>query len=317
MKTPGYWQNNGLFSCLLLPAGKLYAAATALRLKLKKTQKAPAPVVCIGNLTAGGTGKTPVALAVAELLRQCGKKPAFVTRGYGGLLKGVMADLTRHTAKDIGDEPMLLAKKAPVAVNPDRYQGALTAIDAGADVLIMDDGFQNPGLFKDLSILVFDGGFGLGNGLPVPAGPLREDFAAGIGRADAAVIIGEDKHRLADKLSPLPVFGARTVALPLVLPDNKALAFAGIGRPEKFYNSLREQGITPIKTIDFPDHHFYTEEELQKLLSEADALGVAAVTTAKDFVKIPPALQPRFKVLEITVRWDDEQAFAQFVRSRI
>ena len=172
-------------------------------------------------------------------------------------------------------------------------------------------------MFKDLSILVFDGGFGLGNGLPVPAGPLREDFAAGIGRADAAVIIGEDKHRLADKLSPLPVFGARTVALPLVLPDNKALAFAGIGRPEKFYNSLREQGITPIKTIDFPDHHFYTEEELQKLLSEADALGVAAVTTAKDFVKIPPALQPRFKVLEITVRWDDEQAFAQFVRSRI
>lgn len=317
MKTPGYWQNNGLFSCLLLPAGKLYAAATALRLKLKKTQKAPAPVVCIGNLTAGGTGKTPVALAVAELLRQCGKKPAFVTRGYGGLLKGVMADLTRHTAKDIGDEPMLLAKKAPVAVNPDRYQGALTAIDAGADVLIMDDGFQNPGLFKDLSILVFDGGFGLGNGLPVPAGPLREDFAAGLHRADAAVIIGEDKHRLADKLSPLPVFGARTVALPLVLPDNKALAFAGIGRPEKFYNSLREQGITPIKTIDFPDHHFYTEEELQKLLSEADALGVAAVTTAKDFVKIPPALQPRFKVLEITVRWDDEQAFAQFVRSRI
>lgn len=317
MKTPAYWSKRGLTAGLLLPAGMLYSAATALRLKIKKPHKVSVPVICIGNLTAGGSGKTPTATAIATLLKNNGRNPAFVSRGYGGHLCGVMVDPKCHTAQDVGDEPLLLAREAPVSINPDRPQAALKAIDNGADILIMDDGFQNPGLHKDLSFLVFDGGSGIGNGWPVPAGPLRENFVAGVKRAQAAVIIGEDRHNLADKLENLPIFKATVVSELPALVSDKVIAFAGIGRPEKFYASLNQQGIKPIKTFDFPDHHFYSPQELENLLQQADAAKAELVTTAKDFVKIPPQMQPLFKVLEIKVKWENEDALRQFIFERI
>ncbi len=313
MKTPDHWQNKGFYAKMLLPAGMLYAAATALRCKIKQPQKVSVPVICIGNLTAGGTGKTPTATAIADLLKQDKYKPAFVSRGYGGKLCGVMVNVRQHTAQEVGDEPLLLAREAPVSINPNRFLAAQKAIENGADILIMDDGFQNPGLYKDLSFLIFDGSVGIGNGWPVPAGPLRENFINGIKRAQAAVIIGEDRHRLADKLHGLPLFGAKIVSELPPYSFDRVVAFAGIGRPEKFYDSLRQHGLEPIKTINFPDHHFYSQQELTELLQLAQAENAKIITTAKDFVKIPPQMQPLFHVLEIKIKWDNEQALRQFI----
>lgn len=317
MKTPKFWDKKNITAKSLLPIGVVYSAITALRLKIKKTKKINIPVICIGNLTAGGTGKTPVAIAVSELLQNQGYNPAFVSRGYGGKLSDVLVTPQIHTAKDVGDEPLLLARQAMVSINPNRYLAALKAQQNGADIIVMDDGFQNPSLHKNISFLVFDGSFGIGNGYPLPAGPLRENFAAGIKRADAAMIIGKDQHNLAQKLAGLPIFyGKITSQLPQ-LNSNKVIAFAGIGRPQKFYTSLSELGLELVDTIDFPDHHFYTPAELRNLVEQAETNGVDLITTAKDFVKIPQELQSRFKVLEIKIRWENERKLEQFISDKL
>ena len=312
MKTPTYWKERNIISDILLPFGGLYNCATYLRLKFKPSKKVDIPVICIGNLTAGGTGKTPVAVSVAALLQQHHKKPFFVSRGYGGTLKNIIVNSQTHTPRQCGDEPLLLAKQAPVVVNSDRYAGALTALHNGAELIIMDDGFQNPGLHKDLSFLVFDGNFGLGNGRCIPSGPLRENFSAGLKRADAAIIIGTDRFNLRQKIN-LPCFGASVAPVPQKIKNPHIIAFAGIGRPSKFYRSLRESGFNLLKTFDFPDHHYYTEKELFELIGESEKLGADIYTTSKDFVKIPSELKSRFKVLEISICWDNAQELADFI----
>lgn len=317
MKTPTHWQNKNLLSYALLPLGFLYAQATALRLKYKKSRAVDIPVICIGNLTAGGTGKTPTSIAVAEIVQKLGKKPFFVSRGYGGTLSGVIVDNRKHTPKQVGDEPLLLSQKAGVSINADRFAAAQKAIVNGAEVIIMDDGFQNPGLKKDLSFLVFDGGSGIGNAFPLPAGPLRENFTAGIKRADAAIIIGEDKTNLHAKIKNIPVFEADICAKPAENIDKQVIAFAGIGRPQKFYDSLRHENISILQTIDFPDHHFYSENELQNLIKMAQQENADLITTSKDWVKIPPHLQSHFKVLEIYVAWKNPQALTDFIREKL
>lgn len=317
MKTPAHWKHKNILAAALLPFGLLYAAATALRLKLKRPRAAARPIVCIGNLTAGGTGKTPTAVSVAKILKEQGLNPFFVSRGYGGSLSGVIVDRQLHSAAQTGDEPLLLAREAGVSVNADRFKAAQKATEAGADVLIMDDGFQNPGLKKDVSLLVFDGGFGVGNALPLPAGPLRENFKAGLKRADAAVIIGDDATGLRGRLGSLPIFNGKMRALPLDDTQTPAIAFAGIGRPEKFYNSLRELGVTIVKTFDFPDHHAYREKELHNLIDLAWKEDAQLITTAKDFVKIPRDLQHHFKVLEIEIEWQDKKALADFLKDKL
>lgn len=317
MKTPSYWNSNNLLSSCLSPFGSLYALATRLRLKFKKSQQASKPVICIGNLTAGGTGKTPVAVSIAKLLQTHGKKPFFVSRGYGGTLKSVMVDNKNHSAQQVGDEPLLLARQAPVIVDSERYNGACLAISNGAEIIIMDDGFQNPSLKKDLSFLVFDGNIGIGNGLCIPAGPLRENFKAGLKRAQAVIIIGEDKHDLASQVAGLPVFKASIQAVNPELSATNIIAFAGIGRPEKFYNSLKLLGCNIIKTFNFADHHYYTKNELDNLLHQSRYFNAELVTTAKDFVKIPADLQPNFKVLEIEIKWEDENSLSSFILSHL
>ncbi|MBR5482780.1 MAG: tetraacyldisaccharide 4'-kinase [Alphaproteobacteria bacterium] len=314
MRTPRYWKNKNLISFLLLPLGSVYAGLTALRIKIKKPQKVEKPVICIGNLTAGGTGKTPTAVTIAQIVKELGYNPMFVSRGYGGKLCGVMVDKDKHTPQDVGDEPLLLAREADVSINSNRVKAAQKAIENGADVLIMDDGFQNPGLNKDISFLVFDGGVGVGNAFPVPAGPLRENFENGLKRANAAIIIGEDKTDLKEKLGDMPVFYGKMK--PSVLPENcgKFIAFAGIGRPEKFYNSLQELGANVSKTFDFPDHHFYSEKELKELIDMAWKEDADLITTAKDFVKIPQELQHHFKVLEIEIEWQNREDLRDFIK---
>lgn len=313
MKTPEYWQTDSFLSKLLAPISVFYGFITQLRLKFHKSPKVDVPVICIGNITAGGTGKTPVSLAIARMLINDVYHPFFITRGYGGKIKNVIVNNKKHTPKDVGDEPLLLSKIAPVAVNPNRYKAAKLAIKEGADLIIMDDGFQNPSLHKDLSFLVFDGSYGIGNGKIIPSGPLRETFEDGIKRADALIIMGEDKHKLA-KRTKLPVFFAHIEAPQTVLGKRDIIAFAGIGHPQKFYQTLKEQGFNLIKTFDFPDHHFYNKKELENIIIEAQRLNADIYTTGKDFVKIPHSQQNRIKVLEISVVWEKPEALLNFIK---
>lgn len=313
MYTPRHWKNVNLLSILLCPLGWLYGLATALRLAFHKPQKVSAPVICVGNLTAGGTGKTPVSIALAELLQKNGRRPFFVTRGYGGSLQDILVEPDRHNAAQTGDEPLLLARRAPVVVNHRRFDGAQKAVSLGADTIVMDDGFQNPALHKDLSFIVIDGEFGLGNGFCIPAGPLREFVSHGLKRAQAVIIVGPDKHNLAAGLG-LPVFHARIEPNRPPAKDNpRVIAFAGIGRPQKFYKSLADCGFEILKTFDFPDHHFYKEAELLELIAQAHSLKADIYTTSKDYVKIPAALRGSFKVLEISVVWDEPERLTKFV----
>jgi tetraacyldisaccharide 4'-kinase len=312
MKTPEFWTKQGFLSVILQPLGKIYAAATARRLKSRIPYKAEYPVICIGNLTAGGTGKTPVSLSIAELLQNMGKNPYFISRGYGGSLHNVVVNPAVHTPQQVGDEPLLLAESAPAVINPDRAEAAKLAISAGADCLVMDDGFQNPTLFKDLSFLVFDGNYGIGNGQVIPAGPLREPFAEGIKRAQAVIILEDDKHSVA-KQTDLPIFYGNIKEEQPKITNRNIVAFCGIGHPEKFFASLNKCGFNVVKTFNFPDHHFYTRAELSSLIEFAQKNNLDIYTTSKDFVKILPELRPHFKVLKIKISWHDEKAIQNFL----
>lgn len=313
METPKYWKDKNIYSYLLSPLGWLYQCATLLNMTLKQPQKVDKTVICIGNLTAGGTGKTPVSISIAKILTDMKRKPFFISRGYGGKLHNVLVDKNKHSPQEVGDEPLLLAQSAPVIVNPNRYEGAKLAIENGADIIVMDDGFQNPTLKKDLSFLVFDGEFGYGNGMCIPAGPLRESLSSGLKRAQAIIIIGEDKHNLASKFNHLPIFKANIVPKFNKEEKKPIIAFAGIGRPEKFYTSLRLCGFKIYQTIDFPDHHQYSKEELLSLIKKAEQNQCVLYTTSKDFVKIPSDLRKYFNVLEIEIKWENETALKKFI----
>ena len=315
MKTPKYWQSNSFTSKILSPLGFLYGLMTQLRLKLKSPHKVSIPVVCIGNITAGGTGKTPVSISIAKLLATEMYHPFFVSRGYGGKLQDVIVNNKKHTAKDVGDEPLLLSKQAPVVVNANRYAAAQKAVEQGADIIIMDDGFQNPSLHKDLSFLVFDGNYGIGNGKIIPSGPLRETLDDGTIRADAIIILGKDKHDLAKRCG-LPAFFGHTEAVQTTINNQDVVAFAGIGHPQKFYHTLKQQGFNVVKTIDFPDHHFYTREELENIINEAKKLNAQIYTTSKDFVKIPPLYSQDINVLEVAVVWDNPEELISFIKQK-
>lgn len=316
MKTPSFWVERNFISNLLAPLGMIYGFATKMRIKKSSSLQVSKPVICVGNLTAGGTGKTPVAISLSKILKSNFYNPFFISRGYGGKLKDIIVDNQKHSAKEVGDEPLLLSRNAPVVINSDRYKAAKKAINNGADVIVMDDGFQNPKLFKDLSFLVFDGGFGLGNRRCIPAGPLRERWYRGLRRSDAAIIIGEDKTGLERKLDR-PIFHGKIVPVKPQTKNKNVICFAGIGRPEKFYDSMKELGFNVLETIDFPDHHQYKPRELKKIIEKAQKTGADVFTTSKDYVKIPTPLQSNFNVLEIEIQWLEEKMLTDFILSKI
>src|SRR5690242_5245426 len=238
--TPEFWAHRGLLSTVLEPAAWVYGQAAAARQRWTTPWRAPVPVICVGNLVAGGAGKTPVALSLAQRLAKRGRRVHILSRGYGGRSPGPLAvDPARHTAADVGDEPLLLAEVAPTWVARDRVAGAKAAIAAGAELLLLDDGFQNPTFAKDLSLVVVDGGYGLGNGRVLPAGPLREPLPRGLARADAIVLMGEDSAGVAPITAEKPLCRARLVPEnPGEVAGRTVVAFAGIGRPEKFFATV-------------------------------------------------------------------------------
>ncbi|MGE0844654.1 MAG: tetraacyldisaccharide 4'-kinase [Flavobacteriaceae bacterium] len=291
MRAPAFWWSPtpSLAARLLQPASLVYGLVARLRFDHSRPAKAQLPVICIGNPTAGGAGKTPTAIRIAETLKERGRKPVFLTRGYGGRLKGpVRVEPERHVSKDVGDEPLLLARHAPVIVSADRRAGAVLAARYG-DIIVMDDGFQNPALAKDLSILVIDGVVGLGNGMVLPAGPLRLAAAPQFNAAQAALVIGEDRRNAGLEAAShgLPVLrGTLGGRVPRGLRDRKLIAFSGIGRPEKFFEMLAEKKLETVARIPFPDHHRFTVEEAQGLIAHAAREEAVLVTTEKDRLRL-------------------------------
>ena len=318
MRAPKFWESNGLIPFLLKPLSYGWQAAGCLRHLTAKPYQAPMPVLCIGNVVAGGAGKTPVALDLLQRLHRRGIAAWGLTRGYGGRQSGpLLLDRRHHTATDVGDEALLLAEIAPTLVARNRPDGARLAAAHSAPALVLDDGLQNPSLVKNLSLLVIDGAYGIGNGQIMPAGPLRESLSSAIGRCHAAIIIGDDRHGIVPLLPK-----TKTILRGRFIPDNAAsfsgqrvLAFAGIGRPKKVAASLREAGADVIALRAFPDHHPYTPAEMARLIADAAAAKARLVTTAKDYVRLPAEFRDQISVFRIKLAWDNPQEIENILDS--
>lgn len=295
MRAPDFWwrRERSTLAALLSPLGAALGAATLARMR-RPGVEVGIPVVCVGNPTVGGAGKTPAVIAIAKRLMAKGLQPAILSRGYGGRLKGpVKVDSLLHSAEDVGDEPLLHARAAPTFVARDRLAGAQMAAQADADILIMDDGFQNPTLAKALSILVVDAGVGVGNGLCLPAGPLRAPLAPQLERAQALLVVGEGAP--GERVARDGYAAGVVVLRGRLAPDAQAvarlfgkrvLAYAGIGRPAKFFDTLRALGMLPVVTRAFPDHHVYTQAEIAELRAQAEEDDLLLVTTEKDAMRL-------------------------------
>jgi tetraacyldisaccharide 4'-kinase len=324
MRAPAFWWQPGTGG-FLTPLSAVYGAVAALRMR-STGHAAGVPVICLGNLTVGGAGKTPAALAVARLLHGAHERPFFLSRGYGGRLAGpVRVNPAMHHATDVGDEPLLLTRLAPTIVARDRHAGAKFARSAGASVIVMDDGFQNPALAKDLAILVVDGRRGIGNGRIVPAGPLRAPLGIQLDRAQALVVVGppDGATDVIDRAlrRGIAIFHARLEPdrdVVTAIGRRKVLAFAGIGDPEKFFATLTEAGIGIGDRAGFPDHHNYTTADAQDLIARAEAAHLMLITTEKDLTRLVgdprlAELAGRAGTLPVRLVVEEQEQFRQMI----
>ena len=316
---PKFWrpQPSGMafiLSLLLAPVGLLYALIVTIRLALSRPKPTGSILICIGNAVVGGTGKTPVCLALGNHAKKEGINIHYLTRGYGGALEGpVLVDPNRHTANDVGDEALLLATVAPTWVAKSRGDGAARAAAEGAELIVMDDGLQNPSVRKTYTLLVVDGSFGFGNGLPIPAGPLREFRGCALARSDRCLIVGEDRNSVVagiEEKLPVSRLELRPVDDLSSLAGMNLVAFAGIGHPEKFFDTLRKAGLAVQETAGFSDHHVYNEAELALLQRLAERHQAVLVTTTKDFVRLPDDFKAKVRTIEVEPCFTDGSDWA-------
>ena len=327
MREPAFWwRSPSWMSRALAPVGLLYGAVSGRRM-LRAGKRAAVPVICVGNYSLGGAGKTPTVIALVKLLRLAGETPVVLSRGYGGRLAGpVRVDPARHGAGDVGDEPLLLARVVPAIVSRDRVQGADAAHEAAASVIVMDDGFQNPSLGKDISLIVIDGNRSIGNGQVFPSGPLRAPLAVQIARTDVLVVSGGGST--ADDVAARVQGQGGLVLKARIIPDpdavallrgKRVLAFAGIGDPQRFFATLRASGIDVAATRTFADHHRFTAAEIGQLIEDARTGALTLVTTEKDFVRLrglavdTAGIQP----FPITLAVDDEARLGDLIGARL
>ena len=330
MREPAFWYRPASWkSHLLRPLAALYGAVAARRLA-RKGIAAGIPVFCVGNYHGGGAGKTPTVLALAGLLRETGEAPVVLSRGYRGRLRGpVRVDASKHSALDVGDEPLMLSQSVPVVVSRDRADGVALAKSLPATVILMDDGFQNPAVAKDASLIVIDGVRGIGNAKVMPAGPLRAPLAAQVARTDALVVIGEGSA--ADGVAAMVAGQGKPVLRARFKPDQaslsalrgrRTLAFAGIGDPARFFATLRDSGIEVASTRVFADHHPLTADEAASLVAEAQGGGLTLVTTEKDLARLRnadglPGWAHEVVPFRVTLEFDDPAAWRRFVSARL
>jgi tetraacyldisaccharide 4'-kinase len=326
VREPAFWhRRTSLLSGLLAPLGALYGAVAATRLT-QPGFDVGIPVLCIGNYHVGGAGKTPATLALVRLLRAMDETPVVLSRGYGGRLGGpVNVDPQRHTAADVGDEPRMMARAVPVVVARDRIEGAALARSRNASVILMDDGFQNPAIVKDASLIVIDGNRGLGNGRVFPAGPLRAPLEAQLARTDALILVGSgsaaDKVAGAIAAQGAPVLRARLVpdaASVAALAGKRVLAFAGIGDPARFFATLRASGIDVVAEKAFADHHPFSQDEIASLVAQASPEGLVLVTTEKDLARLGAVPGTEAMVpFAVSMEFDDPVTLRRFVTDRL
>jgi tetraacyldisaccharide 4'-kinase len=328
MIAPDFWYEDDVVSRLiagaLSPVSYFYRTGFRLQQDAAAPYRSRLPVICVGNLTVGGTGKTPVALALMDIIisKKIAAKPSFLTRGYGGrIVAPTLIDPVKHKAAEAGDEPLLLSRAAPTIISPDRAAGAKLAEANGMDLIVMDDGLQNPGLEKDLKLIVIDGTSGFGNRRMLPAGPLREPLADGLGKADAFVLIGEDRHNAAALLpAGKPLLRAR-LEVPASWSADKSksyYAFSGIGRPAKFKASIAQQGLGLAGWRAFGDHHDYTRAELEQLDAAAADAGATLLTTEKDAARLPEGFAWKNPpvIMPVRIAWESLEAIEKLLKKR-
>jgi tetraacyldisaccharide 4'-kinase len=330
MHEPAFWYRpSSSMSLLLSPLAVIYGAVAARRMQ-RKGFDAGIPVFCVGNYHVGGAGKTPTVIALVKLLRDLGETPVVLSRGYGGRLLGpVMVEPDRHLASDVGDEPLMLARTVPVAVARERIDGLALAKSQGATAIVMDDGFQNPAIAKDASLIVIDAHRGLGNACVFPAGPLRAPLSPQIDRTDALIVVGEGgaadavATRIAAQDKPVLTAHIKGDDAALAsLRGQRVLAFAGIGDPDRFFRTLRANSVEVVGQRPFADHHPFTQGEIEALMAEAKRDALIPVTTEKDLMrlgeggKLPPWAQG-IVAFPIRLEFDSALKLRRFVSDRL
>lgn len=316
MRQPRFWyEPAGLRSGLLAPLAAVWEHGARRRIKRGKWERVDASVICIGNLTVGGAGKTPTAAAIAQHLSEAGMSPHFLTRGYRGSKTGpILVDERKHRASEVGDEALLLAAFAPTWVSNNRLAGAKRAAESGAEVLILDDGHQDPSLARDFSLIVADASAGFGNGRIMPAGPLRENLADGMSRSDMVVVVGSPIDRKAffakwGQQISIPAMGAELKPLPVGIDWSgmRVVAFAGIGYPEKFFATLGNLGAEVMHAVPLADHQPLTERLLIRLERKSKSFSAQMVTTEKDAVRLPPNWRTRVLTLPVRLEFENRR----------
>lgn len=315
MKTPQFWSSNNIYSWLLWPFSYFYYLGYLTRRQYSNTTKVDVPVVCIGNLTAGGAGKTPVALYIGQLLKKKHIKAFYISRGHGGSQKEpLLVDVQKHSAKLVGDEPLLLAQVLPTVVGKNRLKTAQFAAKQGAQMIVMDDGFQNPTLHKDLSLIVVDRRLSFGNEKMLPAGPLREPVDFGLARADALVLINPANF-IPTALPDIPLLIARSkpAGSMLELAGKKIFAFCGIATPQKFYAMLKTAGAEVVEKKSFADHHQYSATQIKNLKAQAKKHHALLVTTSKDAARIPAGAKEGIFVAEMELSFENREKLEELI----